>query len=175
MSPDYQTLYRFEELLSATLKTLFNASSLKPKVAIDDPQFQSDRPRVEVYIQPGARFDDHYVMDADGNRRENGWSCAFVLTAVTGSDFQIHSAYLAAIRNLAATLDWRDLTVTPADLSFDAPNAFVPLQYHEISQIRTAGTNSTLHPEAGEYHSQLHYEFSFAIRADAWPGGLTTA
>ena len=175
MSPDYQTLYRFEELISSTLESLFNASNLKPKSAVDNPQLISARPRVEAFVHPGPRFDNHYVLDADGNRRENGWSGGFILTAITENNFPIHSSYLAAIRNLAATLDWRDLTITPTDLTFTSSNPFVPLAYHEISQIRTAGTASTLHAEQGEYHSQLHYEFIFAIRADAWPGGLTTA
>jgi len=165
-APDYNTLYQFEPLISATLESLFNTANLKALgVAGANADYQKNRPRVEVFVTIGARFDNHYVVDAQGVRRENGWSGTIHLTAVTTNDYTIHAAYIAAIRELASRLDQLDLS--------NALVAAVPLQYHEIAQIHTAGTNSETKPEAGEFQTTLSYEMIFAIRADAWPGGLT--
>jgi hypothetical protein len=163
-APDYNTLYQFEPLISATLDSMFNAASLTPKSIVSDPKFQSNRPRVESVVTIGARFDNHYVFDADGNRRENGWHGSFQLTAITWADVKIHFAYLAAIRELAARVDNLELT--------DPANAPVPLLYHEIQQVKTAGTQGIFKPQDGVYQSVLNYDFNFAIRVDAWPGGL---
>ena len=159
-APDYPSLYEWEKLLAATLAGIFNDAELKPKSVVDDPEFQKDRPRVEVYVTAGAAM-GHYVLDADGTRRENGWHGSFSLRAVTDPDIGLHSAYIAAIRNVAATLDRLDLTA-----------AGVPLQWHEISKVVTAGTTPHTDPTAGEYDTTLHYNFIFAVLPDAWPGGL---
>ena len=140
-APDYQTLYRFEELIASTLWSLFNAHDLKPKTVNSKPVAQSDRPRTEVFMQAGARFDNHYVLDFEGNRRENGWSGNFTLTAITGAEEKIHSSFVAAIRNFAATLD--QLGPDPFAAGrfgvFTDKEPFIPLAYHEISQIRNGG------------------------------------
>ena len=178
-APDYQTCYEFERLLSVTLAALFNRNELKPKAISDTPELQSDRPRVEVVVTQGASLGRHYILDAQGQRRENGWHGVMTLAVITSADIGIHSAYLGAVRNLAATLDRLDLsdealTATPDPPGPDDPNpptAF-PLLYHEISQITVGGSAHNWKPEAGYYETQLNYDFIFAIRADAWPGGL---
>jgi len=159
-APDYPTLYEFERLISATLAGVFNDANILPKSIVDAPEFQKDRPRVEVYVTPGAAM-GHYILDAQSTRRENGWHGALSLKAVTWPEITVHSAYVAAVRNVAATLDRLDLTT-----------ASVPLLYHEITRVVTAGTTPHTDPAAGEYDTQLHYNFIFAILPDAWPGGL---
>ena len=162
-APDYNTLYQFEPLLSATIEALFNSEELAAiGVSKASADFQKARPRVEVFVTIGSRFDNHYVIDAQGLRRENGWSGTLHLTCITAADYTIHAAYIAAVRELASRLDQIDLSGVPT-----------PLQYHEITQIRTAGTASETRGETGEYHSALGYEIIFAIRADAWPNGLS--
>jgi hypothetical protein len=163
---DYTSLYEFERLLSATIEALFNSKEMKSigvSEASDD--LQKDRPRVEVFVSMGGRFGEHFVVTADGIRRENGWTASLHLTCVTGSDYKIHSAYIAAVRELASRLDRLDLS--------NAQIVNPVLQYHEITRISTAGTNSQIKPQEGAYQSMLSYEMIFAIRADAWPGGIS--
>lgn len=167
MSADYITLYEFERLISATLVALFNADDLAAYGVGTPAELQKSRPRVEVFINIGARFDNHYVLDAEGNRRENGWTGSFTLSAITLADFTIHSLYVAAIRNKAALLD-------QIDLVDNASAAGTPLLYHEISEVKTAGTSPTIKPEEGYYETKLNYDFLFAIRPDAWPAPLLT-
>lgn len=160
---NYQQLYEFERLISATLVGMFNADDLATYGVGTAPEFQKSRPRVEVFITIGSRFDNHYRQDAQGNRRENGWSGSFILTALTAADFTIHSLYIAAIRNKAALLDQIDL----GEITAANP---VTLDWHEISEVKTAGTAPTTEPEKGYYETKLNYDFIFNIRPDAWPG-----
>ena len=175
-APDYQTLYQFEPQISATLFCLFNDASLVSKSIKTAPEFQSDRPRVENTVHVGARFDNHYILDAQGIRRENGWNASFHLDVITWADPDIHFAYLAAVRELASRLDQMDLTVAPDGWDYQAgKNPFVPLDYHELSQIKSSGTVPLFEPQKGVYQSKLTYDFQFAILPTAWPGGLTSA
>jgi hypothetical protein len=176
MAPDYQTLYQFEPLISATIDCLFNDANVVPKSIRTAPDFQSNRPRVENVIHVGSRFDNHYILDAQGNRRENGWNAQLHLDVITWADPLIHFAYLAAVRELASRLDWIDLTVAPDGWDDQqGKNPFVTLDYHELSQIRTSSTVPMFEPEKGTYQSKLTYDFIFAILPGAWPGGLTSS
>ena len=175
-APNYPTLYQFEPLISATLYCLFNDANLVSKSIKAKPEFQSSRPRVENTVHAGSRFDNHYILDAQGIRRENGWNASFHLDVITWADALIHFAYLAAVRELASRLDQMDLTVAPDGWdNQQGKNNFITLDYHEISQIKTAGTVPLFEPEKGTYQSKLTYDFQFAILPTAWPGGLTTA
>jgi hypothetical protein len=120
---------------------------------------------VEVFVMPGAHFSEHYVVTRDGIRRESAWSASLHLSCVTISDYKIHSAYIAIVRELAARLDRLDLSnnsvVTPT------------LDYHEITRVSSSGTNSQIKGQEGAYVTVLNYEMLFAVRADAWPGGLS--
>ena len=164
-APDYTTLYKFEPLLSQTIEALFNSDAIKsigtPEAADD---LQKDRPRVEVALVVGSHFGGNYVVTADGIRRENGWSGILHLQCITAPDAALHYAYLAAVRELAARLDRLDLTNTKV--------VQPTLDYHEITRLTTSGTAPDIKPEEGYYSSILSYEIIFAIRADAWPGGL---
>lgn len=176
IAPDYPTLYKFETFISATLFCLFNDAELVSKSIKESPQYQSNRPRVENVVHAGSRFDNHYIQDAEGLRRENGWDASFHLDVITWADPEIHFAYLAAVREFASRLDQMDLTIAPVD--WDDPqgkNKFITLDYHEISQLKTAGTAPLYKAENGVYQSKLTYDFQFAILPGAWPGGLTTA
>lgn len=173
---NYSQLYEFEPRISATLFCLFNDANLVSKSIKDAPEFQSSRPRVENVVHVGPRFDNHYILDAQGVRRENGWNASFHLDVITWADPLIHFAYLAAVRELASRLDQMDLTVVPNGWDNQAgKNPFVTLDYHEISQIKSAGTVPLVEPEKGTYQSKLTYDFQFAILPTAWPGGLTSA
>ncbi len=171
-APDYNTLYEFEPRLAATLDCLFNNARVVPKSIRTAKQFQSDRPRVEATVVMGARFDNHYILDAGCRRRENGWDASLHLNVITWADYRIHYAYVAAVRELASRLDQLDLTVAAPDWPADPKNPFVALDFHEISQLKTAGSTPLYEPEKGVYQTRLNFDFQIAILPDAWPGGL---
>ena len=166
-APDYITLYEFERLISATLVALFNAEEITAYGVGTDPEFQKERPRVEVFLTIGGRFDNHYVLDNDGQRRENGWTGTLTLSALTPANPTLHSRYLAAIRNQAAKLDQLDLT--------SAETVSVPLEYHEITEVKTGGTAPTIEPEKGYFQTALSFDFVFGILPGAWPAAAPVA
>lgn len=172
-APDFKSLYEHERLITASLKSVFNADDIKALAPEDAASsFYKERPRVDVFLAPGARI-GHWVITKDLEhpedqdkdvRRENGWTGDLELVATTKANFDLHSAYIAAIRELASRLDRLDLS--------DADVSPVPLQYHEISELKTAGSASIEDTAKGAYQTTLRFEICFAIRSDAWPGGL---
>lgn len=172
-APDYKSLYKFKTVLETGFEKWLNDNAELKLVAtgkvdgLDNTEgaadnFQKPRPRVECIAIPGASL-GQYVLDADGNRRENGWSASISLGLITDTTAELHEEYVAEVRNLMAT----------ADQIFGADNDYMP--YHEVGRIITEGSEPAITPENGVYVTRLNFSLNFAIKITAFPGGLTSA
>lgn len=172
-APDYKSLYKFKTVLEAGFEKWLNENAeLKlvataavpglPNTEGSSDNFQKPRPRIEAIATPGAAF-GHFVIDAEGLRRENGWAANLSLLVITESNAEQHDEYVATIRNLMAT----------GDQVLDEDNLYMP--YHEVGRIETAGTEPDITPQNGVYVTKLNYTLNFAVKVTAWPGGLTSA
>ena len=175
-APNFNTLYEFEDSLEAAFETWLNSNAglnllgtAKVDTAADSEgasdEFQKKRPRVECFVTVGSPVGSppHFVFDASGLRRENGWHASVQLGIITASDPSIHRAYRGGVRNIMAT----------ADEVLSGANQYLP--YHEVSQCFSAGSSRTVSPQDGVFVTQLTYNIIFAIQVSAWPGGLPTS
>jgi hypothetical protein len=163
----------FEDFLEAAFESWLNANAelnLLGAAAVDGvpdsagaaDDFQKARPRVECFVTIGAPVGSppHFVLDAAGRRRENGWHATVALGLITAAEPKIHRAYRGGVRNIMAT----------ADEVLTGTNIYLP--YHEVSQCFSAGSARTVSPQDGVFITHLTYEIIFAIQPNAWPGGL---
>jgi hypothetical protein len=172
-APDFATLMQHETFLEAAFETWLNANSQLnllgtakvPAVdasagAADD--FQKARPRVECYVVIGAPVGNppHFIFDANGLRRENGWHAVVELGLITAAEPGIHMDYVGGVRDIMAT----------ADEILSGANQYLP--WHEVSQCFSAGSTRNISPQTGVFITKLTYHIIFAIQPTAWPGGL---
>lgn len=164
-APDFPTLYQFESALEKGFEDwLNNQAELKARGSAKPAEFQKDRPRVEAFVTIGTPVGSppHFIVTAaDGLRRENGWHATVHLGCITDTDAALQQAYAAAVREIMSRAD-QTLGDSGTDL----------LPYHEISSCFSNGSTRENDATKGYYLTHLTYDFIFAIRPEAWPGGL---
>ena len=170
-APNFRELYKFEKYLEAgfeiwlntnqELKLLGTAKVTDTGDAVGD-SLQHDTPRVECFAIKGEPVGrpPHFIFDAQGNRRENGWHAIIHLGALTTADADIHDEYRAAVREI----------VSQADNVLFGDNPYLP--YHEVSQCFSGQDDPRIEPEKGFYLTKMTFNIIFAILNTAWPGGL---
>jgi hypothetical protein len=127
--------------------------TFKDKFAADANQlFQWPRPRIELRSICGAAK-GHFILDAQGIRRHNGWDATLEIRAITKDDQTEHADFCATVRERAAIFD--QLLDDNSDL----------LPAHEIPLCVAAGESPIIKPEDGYFVTVFTFNFVFNIRS----------
>lgn len=166
-APNYPTLYRFD-MLETAIQTLAQVAQLNWLTSKDRAkQLQAPRPRADAVLNTTKPFGSpaHYVVDAQGSRRINGWLGSLIVTLITDEDYDNHMIWRSAIMNFMATLD----TV----LGDNANLGLLP--YHSIARCWDQNNALEILPQKGYFESKVEYGLIFNIYPQSFPGGLLTA
>lgn len=172
-APDFNCLYEHENWLEAAFETWLNSNAAlklfgSQKVdavagsggAADD--YQKDRPRVECFATIGAPVGSppHFVFDANGLRRENGWHATIKLGLITAPVEALQRAYRGAVRNI----------MHQADDVMTGQNPYLP--YHEVTQCFSAPSSREVDASKGYFLTELNYNIIFAIQSNFAINGI---
>jgi hypothetical protein len=179
-------IYDFPRVMEVSLKALFTAREVKAftsqmigstgdaaqdqaliEQGWDIIDFQKDRPRVEIFFQPGAGQGRFRATTVNGIviPLETAWNGQFKLDVFTLPDIRAHAAFVTMVRFIMHT---QLLQV----------NAFLPdgtqgnpgtLLSHRIQSFqKDAGTTPLMKSEEGVFQTSLLTEIDFSIQDDAW-------
>ena len=156
-------VYDPESALENAVRSILN-DTLAAFTPQSDPQFQKERPRVEIQCSLGASKNNH-VVDIDGldeyRPREDGWKIRASLVIVTptpanGDGGQLHRECRALIRRTMFELPWNGQI--PALM----PNHVI---YAPVGHM---GTTPTPKPENGFWLTRMDWDLTISIHKDAW-------
>lgn len=153
-------IYDFEKVFEGASKCILNDGDLKAFTSRDNPDFQKDRPRVEVAFTLGpGRMQRPWIEQGDDqnptDERESGWQGKMQFELITDADAKLHGSYLSRLRYLLSTFRIR-------------ANGFF-LKYHSIGLVRDGGETRILAPQDGYYKTTLVRDIDFGVLPDAWP------
>jgi hypothetical protein len=156
--PAFAGLFLAQNIIAYTSQGRLNDDgTLDPK-----PDFQKDRPRVEVVFTKGPGRRQWHLPDAPQpnipavmQSRESGWIGRLSVAVVTDADTDQHFSFLPAVRNIMANI--------PAAMDGLA------ITTHCINgPIQDQGETHGYNKEDGYYLTTLNYAFDFSIQRDAW-------
>lgn len=147
-------IYSFEQIFEDALKAVFTAREVKAFTSQDTPDFQKDRPRVEVVFIPGPSQGQYKTVG--GNFRQTSWKGQFQLRLVTEASAQVHNAFRAVIRSIMHGVG-------------AAINETPPMDKHKLQPFfADAGTSPRYQPEEGTYETNMIFECDFSVQNSAW-------
>lgn len=154
MSATAQQVYDFERVFETACKAVFSAAEVKAFTTQDSPDFQRDRPRVEITFTPGAGH-GRYVL-ISGVQRETAWAGQYRLSVITAAEITIHSVFRSQVRSIMHGID-------------DFINAVEPMLRHKLQPFfRDGGTTPTMQAQEGVYRSDMIFDVNFSLQAYAW-------
>lgn len=125
----------------------------------EDPDFQRERPRIEIALMPGAGMGRLRVSSgrqvANGHLREMAYRSALNIEAITKADIREHRSYLCRILFLCDTL------------AHDVNNTAL-LYNHKLQRIQSTGGSVEYKPEDGLFRSLLTYDVDFSVQQYAF-------
>jgi len=152
-------IYAFEQIFEDAAKALFAAQAINAFTSQDAPDFQKDRPRVEITFTPGAgqgRF-----IQINGEHRETAWKGQYLFRVVTDASAEVHNSFRSNVR-----------AIVHGSLRSIAGTA--PMIRHMLQPFyMDGGTSPSYSPQDGVYESQMTFDINFSVQADAW-AALTT-
>jgi hypothetical protein len=175
-------IYDFEGVVESAAQSVLQELGLTAATTLDLPQFQKDRPRVEikfvlgrgnnrfVYIDPttgvNAAVDPSVAAGKTGKdlytmRRESAWDFELYLYAISEFDIVKHIEYRTQVRAVAAIF-WTLMNM-------------VKLTRHSIELNEDQGNSEpTVAPDKSYIKTQLRFSGKISVQADAWPALVTT-
>jgi hypothetical protein len=169
-------IYDFEGIAETAAKNVLTGMEIKAFTTRDKPDFQKDRPRVEIKFTLGAglqRFmpvvNGAMATPATPNvtptvlfylRRESAWGFRMQFDLLTRDDIGAHADYRAQVRGALAQL-WQLI------------NGTAPMTRHAIQLGKDNGSSPVLiAPESGIMKTEMSFDGSIAVQANAWPALL---
>lgn len=156
-----EKVYDFEGVLEEAFAAVFMANELVTRSSEDDPEFQTERPRIEVFVFVGESVGPLFphaegklvVGNDKGSEQQYDASCQ--IRVITEPDKLIHRAMRSTVRFICRTM------VNRINYTY--------LPYHSVDMFKSSGTSYDFKPqEDGYYMSILTYQFKFSIQANAW-------
>jgi hypothetical protein len=173
-------VYDFESIVETAAKAVLTSLETKSFTTTDKPDFQKDRPRVEIKFTLGADLQQFAVVlpDADGNlvniavdptvavgvsqqdlfyaRRESAWAFNLRFDLLTGMDLAQHIEYRAEVRCALARF-WRLINGAPG------------MTRHCVQLAKGGGGSPILvSPETGIMKTEMSFSGTISVQADAW-------
>ena len=148
-------VYDFEGQLELAVQAFFEASDIIAIKPGDDPQFQKERPRIELQVVVGPATGHLQPVTLDGEAAKlvhDAYTGSLMLAVLTEADYAKHVAYRTKIRAQVSRLIY-----------------LTTLDYHELEDVVPAGASQVLSPEDGTFESHLTYNLAFCVKSDAWP------
>jgi hypothetical protein len=154
-----ESIYNFEIVIPEAVKRVLTATGVDAYTLADAPQFQQNRPRVEItYRHISETTPKRVALMADRvTKRTSCFRGELKLHAITEADDVgrfVHSLYRARIRNVLATLEQ---SLNNGILTEHAIN-FV------VSGNETTGTRT----QDGFMQTTFPYTVDISIQKDAW-------
>lgn len=165
-------VYDFESVFEPPIAKLFQAQGIISYVSRgrlnDDgtingqPDFQKDRPRVEVvftrgsgrkrwHLPPNPQPNIPLVMQA----RESAWIGNLAIAALTIADGYTHAQFLATVRYVAAAIPGSVDGLSIVNHCINGP-------------ISDLGETHQYNREQGYYLTTINYAFEFSVQNTAW-------
>lgn len=168
-------IYDLEKAVETAAKAVLVAAGLNAYTTQDTPNFEKDRPRVEIEFTQGAGLNRWVVIDPDTGaaptgmqpaeldlyRRESAWACSIIFSAITEADISQHAEYKVKVRNALASL-WIKI------------NEAAGMTRHAI-RMTSDGGSSALQAATDKsfYLTDFTFNGKIAVQADAWPALVT--
>lgn len=147
-------IYAIEEACEGGLAGYLNDNlpDLKYATTLTAPQFQSDRPRVEIMCVLGAG--QGRWKSVEGITRETSWDAQYLLALITNDDIAIHTSYRSTLRATMHQITGLNET-------------YLPL--HKIQPFfLDGGTSPVVKPQEGDMVSRMVFNIKVSVQDNAW-------
>ena len=171
-------IYDFEGISETAAKQVLASMEIQAFTTRDKPDFQRDRPRVEIKFTLGAGL-QRFMPVVNGAiatpttpnvsptilfycRRESAWGFRMQFDLLTGIDIEGHADYRAQVRSALAQL-WQLVNGVP------------PMTRHCMQLLKDNGSSPVLvAPESGMMKTEMSFDGTISVQANAW-GALLEA
>lgn len=152
-------IYDFEGAIEGATAQMFTDEGIVCLTEISDPQFQKERPRLEIEFTLGSSgtmlLPERGVVAAAGFARATTFSGNLSVDVITAADYGLHRQFKARVRNIIATLARR-------------LNDGIKLPYHAISSVNFGSAEPMIKAEDGLYLTRMSFDLNFSVQANAW-------
>lgn len=168
-------IYDLEKAVETAAKTVLEAAGLKAYTTQDTPNFEKDRPRVEIEFTQGTGANRWSLIDPatgaaptgktptelDLYRRESAWNCTITFSAITEADITQHAEYKVKVRNALAAL-WLSI------------NEATGMTRHYLRMTSDGGASQLqAATDKSFYLTDFTFNGKLSVQADAWPALVT--
>lgn len=148
-------IYDFSGQIEPAIKAVFTDAEVKAFTAQEAPQFQKERPRVEVVFVKGQGRGQWFRVPGETAPRETAWQGALNLAAISSPDIATHNAFCVKIRNIMATIGQQINGNT--------------LPFHKIQNFFVSGGETPSYTvEDGVYRTDISYNVEVSVQNNAW-------
>lgn len=159
LSPE-ERVYMFEFIFPEAIRAVMAAAEITSYTNFVPPEFQLERPRVEISFVAGAGQGRWHPTQL----KESAWKGQLTLNVVTVADMSIHGRFVSEIRRL--------MHGPASDFNEVPPMAFhrfsPPVDSESCSCFIDSGSTSVMKSEDGYYLTTLGFEVDFSIQDNAW-------
>jgi hypothetical protein len=168
-------IYDFEGIVEPAAAAVLAGLNLTAFTTQGTPDFQKDRPRVEIKLTMGPGLSRFVIVINGVNglvdpsilagltqqqimsyRRESVWQFTLQFHLLTANDIAAHAAYRAQVRNVLAQF-WSLI------------NGVAPMTRHAIQMTSDNGSSPILvSPERGMMKTEMSFDGTISVQADAW-------